>query len=182
MLDLAGRERKEKANRKRIFKLIEQIPEGIPNGWESRTLAVGGLMYVGFSELHPEQLICISSQGQSLIDCTTGKKRYVEEWFDEDNLTAYTDGPESEEVHIAGIEGGGLRHFSKEGNGLEQIAPIWPTEQVIFMPSGCSWWNAPKDCHIVFDGYEIRAYGFNKSGDFFLIATSSELILFQKRQ
>lgn len=92
MLDLVEREHKEKSNRKRIFKIIEQIPEGVPAGWESRTLAVGGLTYIGFSEIHPEYLVCISSQGQSFLDCTTGEKRYVEELYDEDDLIAYSDG------------------------------------------------------------------------------------------
>ena len=182
MFDLVEREYKEKSNRKRIFKIIKQIPEGVPSGWECRTLAVGGLIYVGFSEIHPEYLACISSQGQSVIDCVTGKKRYVEELVNDDDMIAYLDGIESEEVHIAGKEGGGLRHFSKEGNLLEQIAPIWPSEQIIFMPNYCSWWDSPKDCFIVFDGYEIKAYGFNKSGNVFVIATSSELMIFTKRK
>ena len=181
MFDLIEREYKEKSNRKHIFKILEQIPEGIPNGWEKRTLAVGGLTYIGFSEKQPEYLACISSQGQSLIDCLTGEKQYVEELVDDDNLTAYLNGIESEEVHIAGEEGGGLRHFSKEGNLLEQIAPIWPSKQIIFMPNYCSWWRSPKDCLIVFDDYEIKTYGFNKSGNIFVIATSSDLTIFKKQ-
>lgn len=180
MFNLSMRKYKEKSNRERIFKIINKIPEDVPFGWESITLAVGGLMYIGFSEIHTEQLVCISSQGQSLIDCKTGKKRYVEELFDEDDLIAYTDGIESEVVHIAGMCGGGLRTFSKYGDSLEKIAPIWPTEQIIFMPNYYSWWDYPKDCNIVFDGYETRAYGFNKSSDIFVIATSSELIIFKK--
>ena len=181
MFDLIEREYREKSNRKRIFKILEQIPEGIPNGWEKRTLAVGGLTYIGFSEKQPEYLACISSQGQSLIDCLTGEKQYVEELVDDDNLTAYLNGIESEEVHIAGEEGGGLRHFSKEGNLLEQITPIWPSKQIIFMPNYCSWWRSPKDCLIVFDDYEIKTYGFNKSGNIFVIATSSDLTIFKKQ-
>lgn len=180
MFDLTIREQTERKNREHIFKIIAQIPEGVPTGWEVRTLAVGGLMYVGFSESHTEQLICISSQGQSLINCTTGEKRYVDELYDEIDLIAYSDGTESEEVHIAGEGGGGLRHYSKVGNVLEQISPIWPTQQIIFMPNYCSWWLSPKDCWIVFDGYEIKAYGFNKSGDIFIIATSSDLIIYKK--
>lgn len=176
MLDLVEREHKEKSNRKRIFKIIEQIPEGVPAGWERKTLAVGGLTYIGFSEIHPEYLVCISSQGQSFLDCTTGEKRYVEELYDEDDLIAYSDGIESEKVCIAGEGGGGLRHYSKTGNILEQISPIWPAQQIIFMPNYCSWWLSPKECFIVFDGYEIKAYGFNKSGNIFVIATSSDLI------
>ena len=182
MFDLTARKQSEMENRKRMFDRIKQIPEGIPTGWERKILAVGGLMYVGFSEIHPEQLVCISSQGQSFINCTTGEKRYVDELYDEEDLIAYMDGLESEAVPIAGEGGGGLRHYSKDGNILEQISPIWPREQIVFMSNYCSWQLTPKDCRIVFDGYEIKAYGFNKSGDFFVIATSSDLIIYKKME
>lgn len=163
-----------------MFDIIKQIPEGIPTGWEERTLAVGGLMYVGFSELHPEQLTCISSQGQSFINCMTGEKRYVEELYDEDDLIAYTDGIESERIHIAGEGGGGLRRCSKEGNILERISPLWPRERVVFMPNYCLWQRSPENCRIVFDDFEVRAYGFNKTGNVFVIAASSDLIIYKK--
>lgn len=170
----------ERENRKQILEVVKQIPEGIPTRWERKTLAVGGLMYVGFSETHTEQLVCISSQGQSLIDCMTGEKRYVEELYDEHDLLAYTDGIESEAVHIAGEGGGGLRRYSVDGNSLEQIAPIWPREQIVFMPNYCSWRYSPKECWLVSDDFEIKAYGFNKTGNLFVIATSSDLTIYSK--
>lgn len=180
MFNLLNRGEIEQQNRKRLFEIIKQIPEGVPTGWEQEILAVGGLMYVGFSEIHTEQLVCISSQGQSLINCATLEKQYVDELYDENDLIAYANGIESEMVHIAGEGGGGLRRYSKYGNILEQVAPIWPSQQIIFMPNFCSWHQSPKECRIVFDDFGIKAYGFNKAGNIFVIATSSYLTIYKK--
>lgn len=180
MSDLKNLDQRENNNRERIFKIINQVPVGIPTGWEREYISVGGLMYVGFSERHPHQLICISSQHESLIDCTTGEKRYAEICYDENNLTAYADGPELELIHLAGEGGGGFRHYSKDGNILDRVSLFWPREQIIFMPNWNSFWSSPADCWIVSDECGILAYGFNKDGDIFIIATSSDLIIYRK--
>ena len=44
----------EKANRNRLLSLISKIPERVPEGWEKMEFAVGGLMYLGFSDVHTE--------------------------------------------------------------------------------------------------------------------------------
>lgn len=170
----------EEKNRKRLIDLAAQIPKGVPSGWKCDILAVGGLMYVGFSEIHTEKLICVSSQGQSVIDCKTLKKTYYDENFDENELTAYAEELGEEQIKIAGEGGGGLRLYSNDGNILEEIAPFWPKKQIVFMPKFHSWYHTPKECRIVFDGYEIKAYGFSKCGRYYVIATSSELIIFRK--
>ena len=171
----------EENNRKHLIDLINKIPQGMPSGWKCDTLAVGGLMYVGFSEIYTEKLICISSQGQSVINCETLKKTYCEENFDEYNLIAYAKELGDEQIRIAGDGGGGLRHYSNDGNILEKIAPFWPKEQIIFMPNFHSWHSTPKECHIIFDDYNIKAYGFSKCGKYFVAATSSDLTIFRKQ-
>lgn len=171
----------EENNRKYLIGLISQIPEGIPSGWKCDTLAVGGLMYVGFSEIHTDKLVCISSQGESVINCKTLKKTYCEENYDETDLTAYADELGAEHIRIVGVGGGGLRHYSNDGNILERVAPFWPKEQIIFMPHFLSWYSSPKACRIIFNAYEIKAYGFSKCGAYFVIATSSDLTIFSKQ-
>lgn len=171
----------EENNRKQLISLIGQIFQGIPSGWERHILAVGGFMYVGFSEIHTEKLICISSQGQSVIDCETLQKTYCDENYDEHELIACAEELGDELIRIAGICGGGLRHSSNDGNFLAKVAPFWPREQIIFMPDFHSWYTAPDKCQIICDDYEIRAYGFSKCGRYFVIATSSDLTIFRKQ-
>ena len=182
MFDLENEKQVDIENRTRLFDKIKQIPECIPEGWEKQTLAVGGLMYVGFSEVHTEQLICISSQGQCLINCITGEKTYVDELYDEIDLIAYAKELGEESIHIAGEGGGGLRRISKHGDILEKISPLWPREQIVFMPEYSSCWISPEKCSIVFDDFEIKAYGFNKTGNIFVVAVSSDLSIYKKQK
>ncbi len=174
-------ERFELDNRKRLLDLIRKIPKGIPDGWESTDFAVGGLLYIGFSDVYTEKLISISSQGQRIIDCKTGEKIYCEENYDENDLIACAEELGGETVPIAGIGGGGLRHYSKKGNILESVASDWPKEQVIFMPYYSSWYQQPEKCTILFEGYEIRAFGFSKCGNYIAVGTSDTLKIFRKQ-
>ena len=185
MFDLAEREEAQRQNRARLTALIRQIPEGIPAGWTRKILAVGGLMYVGFSERRTEKLVCISSQGQSLIDCVTGEKRYENECYDEGDLLAYSAELGDETVPIAGEGGGGLRAISRDGDILERISPAWPSEQIVFAPNYASWVRAPQDCRVVGDDLgitTIKAYGFSGCGRFFVIATSADVTIYQKTE
>lgn len=170
----------EDEHRKRLINIANQIPKGIPSGWEYHVLSVGGLMYVGFSEMQTEKLICISSQGQSVINCKTLQKNYYDENYDENDLVAYAEDLGDEIIKIAGDMGGGLRTGSKEGNSLQKIAPYWPKEQIIFCPNYQSLYIAPDQCWNVFDDYGIKAYGFSKCGIYFIIATSSDLTIYKK--
>lgn len=63
----------EAAHRERLLSLLRRIPQGVPRGWTRERYAVGGLQYIGFSNLRTEKLLCVSPQGLRLIDCKTGE-------------------------------------------------------------------------------------------------------------
>jgi len=170
----------EAANRKRMLDIIQRIPSGVPDGWERETFAVGGLMYIGFSNVCPEKLIVISSQGQSVINCETGEKVYCEENYDEDDLIALAEELGDEIVPIAGDCGGGLRRASKDGNMLALAAPFWPMENIIFMPKWISYFQNPEKCTIIFEDYEIKAFGFSRCGNYMAVCNSHTLDIFRK--
>lgn len=170
----------EDENRRRLEELAGRIPKGVPQGWQEFSFAVGGLLYIGFSETYTEKLICISSQRQSLIDCETGAKVYCDENYDEHNLIACAQELGDEIVPIAGIGGGGLRLCSEAGDFLERIAPYWPQEQVIFMPKYASWYSKPEQCSVIFEDYEIRACGFSRCGRYMAACSASDLKIFRK--
>lgn len=170
----------EDEHRKKIINTVNQIPKGTPLGWECHTLAVGELMYIGFSDVETEKLICISSEAQSVIDCKTMQKTYCDENYDENDLIAWAEGLGDEIIKIAGDMGGGLRKYSKEGISLQKISPYWPKEQIIFCPNFESPYNAPDKCCNVFEDYGVKAYGFSKCGKYFVIATSSDLTIYKR--
>ena len=170
----------EIAHRKRMQDIIHRIPIGIPNGWEKTTYAVGGLTYLGFSNVHTEKLVVVSSQRQSIIDCKTGNKTYCTENYDEDDLIALAEELGDEIVPIAGDGGGGLRRFSKDGNTLVPAAPFWPMVKIIFMPQYTLYTLNPEKCTIIFEDYEIKAFGFSKCGNYIAVGTSDTLDSFRK--
>lgn len=170
----------EEKHRKHLLDLLGKIPRGVPAGWEKETFAVGGLMYIGFSNVQTEKLVVISSQGQSVIDCRTWEKVYCEENCDEEDLIACAEPLGDELVPIAGMGGGGLRRFSRSGDGLDRAAPCWPREQIIFMPRYASWYEHPEACTVIFDDYAPLAFGFSRCGNYMAVATSSEVDIFRR--
>ncbi len=170
----------EVENRERLLALLKLIPKGVPGGWEMDSRSVGGLMYLGFSAVQTEKLIVISSQGQRVINCKTGEKIYCEEIYDEGELTACAETLGDEMVPIAGEGGGGLRKYSPQGDALNLSAPFWPREQVIFMPQYSSWYQFPEKCTVIFEAYDILAYGFSKCGNYMAVGTSSDLVIFRR--
>lgn len=170
----------EKAHRKYMLDIVQRIPTGTPDGWERISFAVGGLRYLGFSNVHPEKLISISVQGQRIIDCKTGVKTYCEENYDEEDFIALAEELGDEIVPIAGEGGGGLRQYSKDGNRLVSIAPFWPMEKIVFMPSFSSCYLNPEKCTVIFRSYEIKAFGFSKCGNYMAAGSSDTLDIFKK--
>ena len=153
----------EDANRNRLLDIVQRIPAGTPDGWEKTTYAVGGLMYVGFSNVRTEKLVVISSQSQSVIDCKTGSKTYCTENYDEGDLIALAEELGDEIVPIAGEGGGGLRRYSNDGNTLISVAPFWPAEKIVFMPN-----------------YTLYTFGFSKCGNYMAVCNSHTLDIFKK--
>lgn len=49
-----------------------------------KELAVGGLEWVGFSKTYHNQLLCISSQNTTLIDCNNGTVNECDCEYDEE--------------------------------------------------------------------------------------------------
>lgn len=170
----------EDENRKKLLDIIKQIPSGVPDGWKKTSFAVGGLMYIGFSNICTEKLIVISSQGQSIINCRTNEKIYGEENYDENDLIALAEDLGDEIVPISGEGGGGLRRYSKDGNIVARISPFWPIEKIIFMPNYVSWQKEPEHCTIIFEDYEIRAFGFSRCGNYMAVCNSNTLNIFKK--
>lgn len=171
----------EEANRQRLLELNRRIPHRVPEGWDKLTFSVGGLLYLGFSNECTEKLVTVSSQGQRVLNCRTGKKTYCEESYDELDLIVCAEELGGEVVPLAGEGGGGLRHFSPQGDILISAAPYWPKEQVIFMPDYASWYQQPERCVVLFEEYELRAFGFSKCGNYMVVGSSSTIEIFRRQ-
>lgn len=172
----------EAENRERILGVLAAVPKRTPEGWKRADIVVGGLVYVGFSELQPKKMICISSQHSSIIDCDSRAITYQDVSFDELELTAVTDALPGEVICLAGIGGGGLRHRNAEGDMLAMAAPDYPKVQIIYQPQYKSCFSEPEACSVIFEEYEMRAFGFNKCGNYIVAACSGGVAIFSRQQ
>ena len=181
----------EQENRLRLQKLVDLTKvSDTPDGWMKETFAVGGLSEVGFSKKQPELLLVVSSQGRGAIDCS--KLELIDrdynddfDWINYQELWAIGIGKlEGEKIMVGGLHGGGLPNYNGFGDGIQYMATEWPIIDLIFEPKSKSVFNEStgKDCFKIFHDYELRNYGFSYDGQYFIIATSSEVNVFKKEK
>lgn len=177
-------------NRKRLINLLSRIKDTKkPEGWRHITsMAVGGLLSVGFSKRKTNFLLVVSSSGRSLFDCTTGEKveRDYEEYegLDKWNLTCKGIGDLSDEIiTICGLNGGALPQSNSAGEILEVVAPNWPEQDLIL----CRNHKYPlieghqSYCNVIYTEH-LRGFGFSWCGNYIVAACSSDFDLWQRVQ
>ncbi|SEL84508.1 hypothetical protein SAMN05216214_1352 [Atopomonas hussainii] len=177
----------EQENRNRLINLIDQISTDLnPEGWTHvGSLAVGGLLSVGFSQKGP-YLLVVSSSGRSVIHCKTGEKieRDYEQYAGLSDLGLHCQGigvVEGETIPLCGINGGGLPLTNKAGEGLEIVSPRWPESYLILSKPFKSALipGHQSECKIIYTEH-IRACGFSWCGNYIVAACGSDLDLWSR--
>lgn len=162
-----------------------------PAPWERvATHALGGLTEAGYAE-GSDWLLVISSRGRGLFNCLSGERAardYAEPdgdagWYDEVGLVARGIGAiEGQVVRLAGLHGGGLPRFTRDGWGLELVSPDWPLTGVILSPPHKTVLveSYAGGCLKVAEDSEIRACGFSATGRSFVVAMSHTLEIYTR--
>jgi len=179
----------ENENRKRLRKILNKLKiQSCPEDWEYEQFSVGGLTEIGFSENKPNLLLAISSNGRGVFDCSTLKRteRDPNDNFEIDysRLTCSGIGMlKDEKIRIAGLHGGGLSLSNFEGESLELMALDWPKSDLIFQAKWASVYDERdfEKCLRIYSTETLMSYGFSPDGNFFVIATSSDLLIFKKK-
>ncbi|MGH1543719.1 MAG: hypothetical protein ACRBHB_25190 [Arenicella sp.] len=175
-------------NRKRLINLLEHVKaEKHPNGWRHVTsIAVGGLLSVGFSKVETHLLLVISSSGRGLIDSSTGNKieRDYEEYegLDEWDLTCKGIGTvQDETITICGLNGGGLPQSNSAGETLEVVSPNWPEQDLILCREHkCSLIDGHQSyCNKIYTEH-LRGFGFSWCGNYIVAACGSDFDIWQR--
>ncbi|WP_377507391.1 hypothetical protein [Octadecabacter sp. R77987] len=150
------------------------------------TLAVGGLVAVGFDRKSEEMLV-VSAHGQSVFDCRNGAIRYQDEHADGYDApplkAARLDHPAAERFDMAGRDGGGLRSVTRDGWRVARINLCWPETYCILQPPKASIHalaRVQQDQDTTFylmakERTDIRAFGFSWTGESLVLATASDL-------
>ena len=157
--------------------------------------AVGGLIAVGF-ERNNENLLVVSPNGQSVIDCTSGEVVYrnrEENGYDIENLQGRRlDNPSSPPFSMSGLDGGKLRAGTSDGWGVQEIAIEWPKTHCFLEPPNASIFFSKTSSYDPFDRdstffllskdiSETRAFGFSWTGKTLIWADSSDLRIWHRQ-
>lgn len=169
-------------------KLMSTQLSAPPSPWQqSSVISVSGLRAVGFDR-HSDQLLVVSNQGRSVVDCLSGQKlaRDDEEYFEgEEHLEAEGIGPCAGKLfHMAGLHGGGLPTTTEDRWSLEVLTLDWPTKEVLLFEPG-SWlygslYSKPDNFSKLASESELRACGFSHTGRSLVLATSSDLTIYSR--
>ena len=163
----------------------------VPTPWKLlKVWGVGGLFQVGYAE-DSDLLLVLSSDGLGVFDCLTGEKiardlSCAHDYFDSIKLTAKGFGPLAEQtIRMAGLYGGGLPLFTKDGWGLELKANRWSHHDIYLRfpwQRDIPYQQQPEPTLIGNDEpCELRAFGFSETGKSFIIASSCEVQIFTRQ-
>lgn len=179
---------------KERFHELDRLPtiSVLPEPWSNRTnVAVGGLTDVGFADAS-DLLICMSSTGLGVFDCLTGARVARDDStdfdFDAGNLLVSGIGPlEGKRIRTAGLAGGGLASGTHDGWCVERHPFAFPDEELFVGPPGQTmlWTQHGVQTHLYkLGGFvtELRAYGFSPTGRSFIVATSSDVLIFARTE
>lgn len=165
-----------------------------PGLWKQTVhLGVGGLFAVGF-DTKTENLVVVSMNGQSVIDCSTGQLIYrnrEQDGFNNKWLNATRlDSPNCSPINMAGLYGGGLKASTSDGWSVKSFPIEWPETYYILEPPDSSiyyadekWRGHSKNCSFFLlgkDRGESCAFGFSWSGKFLVLASTSDLFVWSR--
>ncbi|MGB6300490.1 MAG: hypothetical protein WBF90_30555 [Rivularia sp. (in: cyanobacteria)] len=168
-------------------KLLSLKIEKPPPPWKFKTaILVGGLCSVGFDR-DTDNLLIVSHSGRGVVNCSTGEKiaRDYEQYYENKYLEAEGIGCLSGKIiRMAGLFGGGLPIYTEDDWCLELVTINFPEEMIFLVEPGSDLYGMTYNQSDNFTKIEqqesIRAYGFSYTGQSFIIATTSDLIIYNR--
>lgn len=173
------RQQTPKAVRKRVRKLPVSRP---PAPWRKATCAaVGGLWEVGFAP-ESDLLLVVSAQGRAVFDCSTGERvardraEPADSWYSEFSLSAIGIDPLHDvRINLAGLHGGGLTQFTRDGWWVDTLTLEWPEHHLLLGGPGSWLFDQSSTFYKLAVELEVRAFGFSETGRSLVLATSSDV-------
>ncbi len=158
-----------------------------PPPWELQTvISVDGLSSDGFDR-DTENFLILSHSGRGVVNCSTGEKtaRDYEDYYENKYLEAEGIGClKGKLIKMAGLLGGGLPISTEDGWCLESMTINFPEEMILLVEPGSDLYgmtcNRPDNFTKIEQQANIRAYGFSYTGQSFIVATSSDVSIYNR--
>jgi len=172
-------------------KIVEAVDEAQvnpnPKGWKLVTVfAVGGLHAVGFEE-NSENLLVVSSNGQSVFDCLTGIQLYrnrENNGYDSQKLKAHRlDDANSSPIRMAGLQGGGLRTLTDDGWSLTLVHSSWPQGRLLLQEPNETLFSQEdfiRGKTVLAEEYEFRVWGFSWTGQVMIWSNEVDIFVYRR--
>ena len=130
----------------------------------------------------------MSYQGRGVVNCCTGEKaaRDYEDSYKEEYLEAKGMGNlKGKSIRMAGLFGGGLPTLTIDGWQLESVTLNFPKEMILLVEPDSDLYGSVCDRPDHFTKVEqhayTRAYGFSYTNKSFVIATTSDVTIYARR-
>jgi len=174
-----------------VQKIFSMPINSEPAGWNYvNCFAVAGLYAIGFDS--SENLVVVSSSGQSIVDTSTGERLYRnrdQSGYNEKKLEAVPlDKPNRPPVRMTGLGGGGLRTLTDDGWKLSIVHKGWPRGRLILQePNSSLFGNKFKDrdycfgSHVLADKLEFRVFGFSETGSVLVWSDEVDVRIYRKK-
>lgn len=172
-----------------IRQKVRRTPIGpAPSPWKMVTsVTIGGLTEVGFAD-DDELLLVLSWQGRGVFDCATGERLTRDQsgdrtdWYGRDGLIARGFGPlDGQTVRLCGLWGGGLSTYTRDSWHAEAMTLQWPDQHLLLVEPQVDLYRANSGFHKLAVESAVRAFGFSHTGRTLLIATSSDITVYGRR-
>jgi len=176
---------RQEALRQHVLNASVQDP---PPSWERhRSFGVGGLLAVGFGE-NERYLLVESSNGRGVFDCVALERvardydMDAHTWSDLNRLECDGIGPlEGQSVRMAGLYGGGLSRGTGDGWSVDLVQIPWPDEYLVVAPPDSSIYDLSTNITRLRPPFTaVHAFGFSPSGRTLVLATSSDLTIYDR--
>lgn len=138
-------------------------------------ISIGGFLYLAFLPDAYHEILCISSEYMSIIDCENDQVTPVDGDYDETELVAMCEGCDSP-ISIAGQYGGSL----PLDNG-EDIRVTMEKDQSGKYPILTIFWEKDKETRVqIYKGYLPYIFGFSPDGEYYAYADDGGLTVLKK--
>ncbi|MEM8523458.1 MAG: hypothetical protein AAGG68_02385 [Bacteroidota bacterium] len=160
--------------------------------WQKRSFwAVGGLREIGFKS-NSDLLMVLSSQGRGIFDCITNKKigrdyldYYMEDWDENSGIVEGFGILKNEKIMCGGFEAPDILKKETDDGWIvktgKEIRPNWQKKKLMAEVMFIQKANPKEKIEIGVFHYGInRSYGFSDTGNSFVLATSSDLSVWNR--
>lgn len=159
--------------------MLENNIEKMDSWIKIAQFSVGGFLWIGFSKMQTNKLICISSEYTSLLNCDTGKIEECDADYDEEKYVAICDYFQNEVIDIYGQYGGYPILRTQNGECISVQTQEESYGNKVVKKYTIHFVTADSDIEI-YNNYGYYVCSFSLCGNYFVFAEDAGITVFKR--